>query len=252
LVGFHVALFYRGAFLNETPVLGFFSQLEHTAATGVFVEPLIQVFRSAVDFFLHLDKHLDLAISQYGSGTYGLLFLIVFLETGLVVTPILPGDSLLFAAGTFAARGSLDLSTLLLLLTVAAVLGDAVNYACGKYLGPRMLAANSRFLKKEYLEKTERFYERYGGKTIILARFVPIVRTFAPFLAGIGKMKYSQFVLYNVVGAVLWVGVCTLAGFFFGNLVVVRENFTLVVLGIVFVSILPAIIEFSRSKAKSH
>lgn len=204
--------------------------------------------RSIVDLFLHLDKHLDVVIQDYGVWTYGLLFLILFLETGLVVTPILPGDSLLFAAGTFAARGSLDLATLLGLLTAAAILGDAVNYSIGYFLGPKVLTGNNRFLKKEYLEKTHAFYERYGGKTIVIARFVPIVRTFAPFLAGVGRMSYWQFAMYNVTGAVLWILTCTLAGYFFGNLTVVKNNFTLVVLGIVFVSVLPAFIEYVRAR----
>lgn len=204
-----------------------------------------------IDLFLHLDKHLDLVIQDYGVWTYGILFLIILLETGLVVTPILPGDSLLFAAGTFAARGSFDLATLLILLTIAAVVGDAINYSIGHYMGPKVLTGNSRFLKREYLEKTRHFYERYGGKTIILARFVPIVRTFAPFLAGVGKMSYVKFASYNIVGAVLWICACTLAGYFFGNLEVVKNNFTLVVLGIVFVSVLPAAIEFFRSRSRN-
>jgi membrane-associated protein len=200
------------------------------------------LLKSLIDLFLHLDKQLDAVIQTYGAWTYGLLFLILFLETGLVVTPILPGDSLLFAAGTFAARGSLDLGTLIGLLVVAAIAGDAVNYAIGFHLGPRALRANGRIFKKEYLEKTQAFYQRYGAKTIVLARFVPIVRTFAPFLAGVGRMQYSRFALYNVVGAVLWVLACTLAGFFFGNIPVVKNNFTLVILGIVVVSVLPALL----------
>jgi membrane-associated protein len=206
------------------------------------------LLKSLLDLFLHLDKHLDTVIQTYGTWTYGLLFLILFLETGLVVTPILPGDSLLFAAGTFAARDSLDLGALIGLLVVAAIAGDAVNYAIGFHLGPRVLRADSRFLKKEYLERTQAFYQRYGAKTIVLARFVPIVRTFAPFLAGVGKMQYSRFAIYNVVGALLWVLACTLAGFFFGNIPVVKNNFTLVVLGIVVVSVLPALLaRFSGS-----
>jgi membrane-associated protein len=211
----------------------------------------MELIHSFIDLFLHLDKHLDVVIQTYGVWTYALLFLILFLETGLVVTPILPGDSLLFAAGAFAARGSLDLATLLLLLVVAAVLGDAANYSIGYFLGPKVLNSKSRFLKAEYLQKTHRFYERYGGKTIVIARFVPIVRTFAPFLAGVGRMRYTTFAAYNVVGAVLWILVCTLAGFFFGNLEVVKKNFTLVILGIVFVSILPALIEYLRAKRQT-
>ncbi len=209
---------------------------------------LVEATKYVVDLFLHLDKYLDVVIAQYGSWTYGILFLIIFLETGLVITPILPGDSLLFAAGTFAARGSLDLASLLVLLTVAAILGDALNYSIGYFLGEKLLSSNSRFLKREYLEKTQSFYQRYGGKTIIMARFVPIVRTFAPFMAGVGRMGYIQFATYNVIGAIAWIGVCTLAGYFFGALPIVKDNFTLVVLGIVFVSILPAMIEILRSR----
>ncbi len=208
----------------------------------------MELIHSFIDLFLHLDKHLDVVIQTYGVWTYGLLFLILFLETGLVVTPILPGDSLLFAAGAFAARGSLELTTLLLLLTVAAVLGDAANYSIGYFLGPKVLSGKSRFLKPEYLEKTHRFYERYGGKTIVIARFVPIVRTFAPFLAGVGRMSYFTFAAYNVFGAVLWIFICTLAGYFFGNLEVVKKNFTLVILGIIFISILPALVEYLRTR----
>src|SRR5215469_2379560 len=180
--------------------------------------------KSVLDLFLHLDKQLNIVIQTYGERTYGLVFLILYLETGLVVTPILPGDSLLFAAGTFAARGSLDIGALIGLLVVAAIAGDAVNYAIGFYLGPRALRADGRFLKKAYLEKTQAFYQRYGAKTIVLARFVPIVRTFAPFLAGVGKMQYARFAIYNVAGALLWVLACTLAGFFFGNIPVVKNN----------------------------
>ncbi len=205
---------------------------------------------SFVDLFLHLDKHLDTAIGSFGSATYALLFLIVFLETGLVVTPLLPGDSLLFAAGAFAARGALDLSLLLVLLVVAAVGGDALNYAIGYYLGERLLKSENRFFKKAYLDKTKEFYERYGGKTIVLARFVPIVRTFAPFMAGLAKMNYWTFFVYNVAGAVFWVSACTVAGYFFGGLAMVKDNFTLVVLGIVFVSILPALIEILRARTQ--
>jgi len=208
----------------------------------------MELIHSFIDLFLHLDKHLDVVIQTYGVWTYGLLFLILFLETGLVVTPILPGDSLLFAAGAFAARGSLELTTLLLLLTVAAVLGDAANYSIGYFLGPKVLSGKSRFLKPEYLDKTHRFYERYGGKTIVIARFVPIVRTFAPFLAGVGRMSYFTFAAYNVFGAVLWIFICTLAGYFFGNLEVVKKNFTLVILGIIFISILPALVEYLRTR----
>jgi membrane-associated protein len=212
----------------------------------------VEFIKDFIDLFLHLDTHLQTVIQSYGTWTYVILFLIIFCETGLVVTPILPGDSLLFAAGAFAATGSLDLVWLLILLTVAAVLGDAVNYAIGYFMGPKVFAQpNSRFLKKEYLDRTHEFYEKYGGKTIIIARFVPIVRTFAPFVAGVGSMTYAKFASYNVIGGLLWVGVCVLAGYAFGNIPVVQENFTLVILGIIFVSILPGIIEFLRQRQQT-
>jgi len=202
-----------------------------------------------VDLFLHLDKHLAEVIRAYGPWTYALLFTIVFLETGLVVTPLLPGDSLLFAAGSFAALGALDLSLLFLLLTLAAILGDTLNHAIGHYLGPKVFHyERSRFFNPEHLKRTHEFYEKYGGKTIIIARFVPIVRTFAPFVAGVGSMTYARFALFNVVGAVLWVTVCLAAGYIFGNVPFVREHFTLVVLGIIFVSILPGIFEWMRQR----
>lgn len=203
-----------------------------------------------IDIFLHLDTHLNSVIQQYGVWTYLILFAIVFCETGLVVTPILPGDSLLFAAGAFAASGSLDLTSLLGLLTVAAIGGDALNYSIGHYLGPKVLSGNRRFLKREYLERTQRFYERYGGKTIILARFVPIIRTFAPFLAGVGEMRYLRFASYNVVGAVLWIGIFTLGGYFFGNIPLVKKNFTLVILAIVVISVMPAFVEMWRERKR--
>jgi membrane-associated protein len=204
-----------------------------------------------VDFFLHLDRHLAEVIQQYGAWTYALLFLIVFLETGLVVTPILPGDSLLFAAGTFAALGSIRFWPLFLLLCAAAILGDTLNYAIGHYLGPKVFHfPKSRFFNPEHLRKTHTFYEKYGGKTIIIARFVPIVRTFAPFVAGIGAMSYARFLLYNVVGGILWVAVCLSAGYFFGNLPFVRNNFSVVILAIVFISILPAVFEYLKHRAE--
>ena len=212
----------------------------------------MEFIKDFIDLFLHLDTHLQTVIQSYGTWTYVILFLIIFCETGLVVTPILPGDSLLFAAGAFAATGSLDLAWLLIRLTVAAVLGDAVNYAIGHFMGPKVFSQpDSRFLKREYLDRTHQFYEKYGGKTIIIARFVPIVRTFAPFVAGVGSMTYAKFASYNVVGGLLWVGVCVLAGYAFGNIPVVQENFTLVILGIIFVSILPGIIEFLRQRQQT-
>jgi membrane-associated protein len=204
-----------------------------------------------VDFILHLDEHLSTIIQNYGTWTYLLLFLIIFLETGLVVTPFLPGDSLLFAAGTFAALGALNVGVLFLLLSVAAILGDTVNYWIGHYIGPRAFSGNVRFLKKEYLDRTHDFYERHGGKTIILARFIPIIRTFAPFVAGIGAMTYPSFIAYNVIGGVLWVAIFTFGGYYFGNLPVVKENFTLVILAIIFISVLPGVIEFFKERARA-
>jgi membrane-associated protein len=205
-----------------------------------------------VDFFLHLDKHLAEVIQAYGTWTYALLFSIVFLETGLVVTPLLPGDSLLFAAGSFAALGALDVGLLFVLLSVAAILGDTVNYAIGHYLGPKVFHfPKSRFFNPEHLRQTHTFYEKYGGKTIIIARFVPIVRTFAPFVAGIGAMSYGRFLAYNVVGGVLWVAVCLFAGYFFGNLPFVKKNFSLVIVAIVLLSILPALVEYLRHRREA-
>ena len=212
-----------------------------------------------VDFFLHLDRHLAEVIQSYGTWTYGLLFTIVFLETGLVVTPFLPGDSLLFAAGSFAALqqpdGSpvLSFPVLFVLLSLAAIVGDTVNYGIGAYLGPKVFHfPRSRFFNPEHLRKTHAFYEKYGGKTIIIARFVPIVRTFAPFVAGIGAMSYARFLAYNVVGGLLWVSLCLSAGYFFGNLPFVRNNFSLVILAIVLISILPALVEYLRHRSQSR
>lgn len=202
-----------------------------------------------VDLFLHLDKHLGELVKEYGTWTYLVLFMIVFCETGLVVTPILPGDSLLFAAGAIAALGSLNPHLLVVLLTIAAVLGDAVNYQIGRYIGPAVFKKeDSRFFKRAHLEKTHAFYERYGGKTIIIARFVPIVRTFAPFIAGVGQMSYRQFALYNVVGAILWVVIGVYAGYWFGGLAIVKENFSLIIIAIVFISLLPAAFEYWRAR----
>ena len=201
-----------------------------------------------IDLFLHLDQYLGQLISQYGVWTHLILFLIVFCETGLVVTPFLPGDSLLFAAGTFAALGALDLWLIVLLLIIAAIVGDTVNYWIGAYIGPRAFKGDIRFLRREYLERTHAFYEKHGGKTIILARFVPIIRTFAPFVAGVGAMSYPKFIVYNVVGAVLWVGLFVLGGYFFGNIPVVRKNFTLVILAIIVLSVLPIAVEALRAR----
>ena len=202
-----------------------------------------------IDFFLHLDRHLAEMISAYGTWTYLILFLIIFAETGLVVTPILPGDSLLFAAGAFAGLGHLNGVMLFVLLCVAAIFGDTVNYWIGKYAGDWILyKSKRRWIQKKYLDRTHEFFERYGGKTIIMARFVPIVRTFAPFVAGIGAMTYAKFIVYNIVGGILWVGICMGAGYLFGGMEIVKNNFSLVVLAIVIVSILPAVVEIIRAK----
>ena len=206
-----------------------------------------------VDFVLHIDVHLDQLIRSYGAWTHLILFAIVFCETGLVVMPILPGDSLLFAVGAFSARGSLDLALVLGLLTVAAILGDTVNYWIGHLLGPKVFHRDDvRFLNRKYLERTHQFYEKYGGKTIIIARFVPIVRTFAPFVAGVGAMSYGRFLLYNVVGGVLWIFLFVLGGYFFGNIPIVRKNFTLVILAIIVLSIMPAVFEYLRHRRQSR
>lgn len=211
----------------------------------------MEFLQRVVHFFLHLDDELKAIIVQYGAWTYGILFAVIFAETGLVVTPFLPGDSLLFAAGIFAADGSLNLLYLFCLLTVAAVLGDAANYAIGKYLGPRVLKnPNSKIFKKEYLDKTHAFFEKYGGKTIIIARFVPIVRTFAPFVAGVGTMTYRRFFAYNVIGAIMWVSICLFAGYKLGGIDIVKKNFELAVLAIILVSILPMVIEFMKARAE--
>jgi len=204
-----------------------------------------------IDFILHLDKHLNQIIQTYGIWTYLLLFLIIFMETGLVITPFLPGDSLIFAAGAFAAQGSLNVFVLFVLLSLAAILGDTVNYWIGHYIGPKAFSGNVRFLKKEYMDRTHAFYEKHGGKTIILARFIPIIRTFAPFVAGIGAMTYSHFIVYNVIGGVLWVGLFTFGGYFFGNLPFVKDNFIIVILTIIFISVLPAVVEFVRARLNS-
>lgn len=211
----------------------------------------LEALKQIADLFLHLDVHLSTVIQSYGVWTYAILFLIIFCETGLVVTPILPGDSLLFAAGTFAAKGDFNPSLLIPLLCVGAILGDALNYSIGRYLGPKVLQGDSKIFKKEYLEKTQRFYEKYGGKTIIFARFVPIVRTFAPFMAGVGKMKYSQFAVYNVVGGIIWILIFVLAGLFFGNIPAVKKNFTLVIMAIIVLSIMPAVIETMKARRKT-
>ncbi|MFC2613619.1 MAG: DedA family protein [Eikenella corrodens] len=204
---------------------------------------------SLIDFILHIDQHLIELTQTYGLWIYAILFLIVFCETGLVVTPFLPGDSLLFAAGAVAALGGMNVHIAAALLLAAAVIGDAVNFAIGKYFGKKLFAKpDSRVFKREYLDKTHAFYEKYGGKTIILARFVPIVRTFAPFVAGMGNMHYGRFIRYNIIGALMWVGLLTYAGYFFGELPVVKNNFGLVVIGILVVSVLPMAVEIAKTK----
>src|SRR5512135_338708 len=202
--------------------------------------------KSLIDLFLHLDTHLSAVITQYGTWTYGLLFMVIFIETGLVVTPFLPGDSLIFAAGTFAAIGALNVWLLFLLLALAAVLGDTVNYWIGHYLGDR--AYNIKWIKREYLDRTRGFFDKYGGKTIFLARFVPIIRTFAPFVAGVGQMSYGYFFSYNVFGGIVWVFLFTGAGYLFGNIPIIRENFSFVTLGIVLVSVVPMLLEALRAR----
>jgi len=207
-----------------------------------------------IDVFVHLDVYLNVVIQQYGAWTYLLLFVVVFLETGVVVTPFLPGDSLLFAAGAFAAAGSLEVGWVFGLLFVAAVLGDTVNYRIGYSVGPRAFHSQNRFFKREYLDRTHQFYERHGGKTIVIARFIPIIRTFAPFVAGIGRMSYGQFVVYNIGGGLLWTVLFVFGGYYFGNLQVVKRHFTLVILAIIILSVLPAGLEFLRNyrrKARS-
>ena len=207
--------------------------------------------KEIIDLFLHVDEHLTELVATYQAGTYGILFAIIFAETGFVVTPFLPGDSLLFAAGAIAATGALDVTWLLILLTVAAIVGDAVNYTIGATLG-RRISPNSRIIKAEYLARTREFYERHGAKTIVLARFVPIVRTFAPFLAGVGHMSYRQFGLYNITGGILWVASMTLAGYAFGNLPIVEKYFELVVVGVIALSLLPIFVEWLRSRKRKR
>lgn len=214
---------------------------------------MFEFLKMIVDFIIHIDVHLSEIIRSYGVWTYLILFLIIFCETGLVVAPLLPGDSLLFAAGTFAARGDLSVFWLFLLLSVAAILGDTANYWIGSYLGPRVFHKEKvRFLNKEYLERTHRFYEKYGGKTIIIARFVPIIRTFAPFVAGIGSMTYGKFISYNVAGGILWIGAFAYAGYFFGNIPMVKRNFTMVIFAIIILSVMPGVIEFIKHKMQKR
>lgn len=211
----------------------------------------MEVIKFIIDFVLHMDVYLNDIISNYGAWTYGILFFVIFMETGFVVTPFLPGDSLLFAAGTFAALGVLNPLYLFLLLSVAAVIGDTVNYSIGAYIGPRAFSGEIKFLKQEHMDRTQEFYEKHGGKTIILARFIPIIRTFAPFVAGIGTMKYSKFILFNVVGGISWVAIFISLGYFFGNIPFVQKNFELVIFAIIFISFIPPILEVFKARRES-
>lgn len=210
---------------------------------------LIQAF---IEYIMHLDSNLLIIINYFGPWAYGIVFTIIFLETALVLTPFLPGDSLLFAAGALAGIGAWDIWILFFLLAVAAVIGDSVNYSIGKFIGPRVFKYKGKLLNKEHLVRTHKFFEKYGGKTIILARFIPVIRTFAPFLAGVGKMDYFKFLSYNVIGGILWVGLFLWTGYFFGNIPFVKEHFTYVIIGIIIVSLIPAAIEFYRHRKEQQ
>ena len=213
----------------------------------------MEFFSFIIDFILHIDQHLTELAAQYGVWIYGILFLIIFCETGLVVMPLLPGDSLLFAAGSIAAIGKMNIHLMVVLLIIAAILGDAVNFMIGKYFGEKLFAnPNSKIFKQSHLQKTQQFYAKHGGKTIILARFIPIVRTFAPFVAGMGHMSYHHFLAYNVIGGVLWVTIFSYLGYFFGNMDIVKDNLSLVLVAIIVLSILPAIIEIIRHKRAAN
>ena len=212
---------------------------------------MIDWFMQLIDFILNIDEHLRQIIAQYGAWTYAILFVIVFVETGLVIMPLLPGDSLLFAAGAFASQGSLSVGFLILLLSAAAIIGDTVNYFIGRRIG-LTAALKLPFVKQEYIDRTNAFYAKHGGKTIIFARFMPIIRTFAPFVAGVGAMDYKRFITYNVVGGVVWVTLFVLAGFFFGSIPAVEKNFELVIFAIIGLSVLPGVIEFIRHKRRRN
>ena len=208
----------------------------------------LEIIRTLIDFILHIDDHLVELVSTYGTETYLFLFLIIFVETGVVIMPFLPGDSLIFAGAALSANGSLNIFILFFVVFFAAVIGDTVNYHIGKAFGNKLINWNNRFIKKEYIEKTSHFFERHGGKSIIIARFVPIIRTFAPFVAGIGKMHYLKFLSYNVIGAALWVLLFCIAGFFFGNIPFVKDNFSIVIIAIILISLLPAVIGAVKAK----
>jgi membrane-associated protein len=206
-----------------------------------------------IDFVLHLDVHLGAVLQSYGAWCYLLFFIVIFAETGLVVTPFLPGDSLLFALGTLAAGGSINIVWLYVILAVAAVLGDSANYAIGKYFGQIILKHQGKwFLKKEHIDRTHQFYEKYGAKTIVIARFVPIVRTFAPFIAGVGKMTYAKFFSYNIIGGIAWITLFIFGGYYFGNIPTVKHNFTIVIFAIIIISILPVVYEVIRQKMQNE
>lgn len=212
----------------------------------------MQIILQLINIVLHIDKYLDVVIQRYETWTYLILFFVIFMETGFVVTPFLPGDSLIFAAGAFSARPDtpLNVVAIFIMLSLAAVLGDTANYWIGHTIGPRAFSGNVRFLKKEYLDQTHAFFEKHGGKTIILARFIPIIRTFAPFVAGVGEMSYLHFISYNVIGGIAWVALFCFGGYFFGNLPFVERNFSLVIIAIIIISVLPAVIEYLRSRSR--
>ena len=213
----------------------------------------MEVIHSIIDFILHIDKHLVEIVSEYQTWTYLILFLIIFAETGLVVTPFLPGDSLLFAAGAIVAKpeSNLNIIVMCVVLIIAAILGDMVNFMVGDYIGPKAFSGKYKLLKREYLEKTQAFYEKHGGKTIIYARFIPIIRTFAPFVAGVGTMSYSKFASYNVIGGVVWVASFLFIGYQFGGLPIIKQNFTYVIFAIILLSLIPPMIEFARNKFRT-
>lgn len=212
----------------------------------------MNIIQQFINIILHLDKYLGQVIQNYGALTYAFLFLIIFMETGFVITPFLPGDSLIFAAGTLAHEGDLSILLLYVVLCGAAILGDTVNYWIGHYIGPRAFSGNVRFLKKEYIDRTHVFYEKHGGKTIIIARFIPIIRTFAPFVAGVGAMTYPKFIIYNVVGGMAWVALFLFGGYFFGQLSFVEQHFSIVLVAIILISLLPAVIELVNSRLHSR
>jgi membrane-associated protein len=216
------------------------------------VDYIIDQVKFLIDFILHIDEHLTVIIARYGLWTYAILFAIIFVETGLVVMPFLPGDSLLFAAGAFASKGALNPVVLTVLLSIAAVIGDTVNYWVGRYFGARAFTENRRFLNKRHLDRAQEFYERHGGKAIVFARFVPIVRTFAPFVAGVGAMNYPRFLFYNVTGGIIWITLFVWAGYFFGNIPAVEHNFELVIFAIIGLSVLPMVIEYWKERKRSR